>query len=431
MSGSTERPTHGSSSIGEFDDGLWVNDPEQYWASIDSAVREAGLDAPVLALDRAALEHNAADLLRRSAGVPIRIASKSLRVRSVIADLAGRPGFHGVLAYDLAEAHWLATTSDIDDILIGYPSVRREALAAFVSDEAATSRVSLLVDSIDQLDIIDAVAPPAARRPIRVAIDLDASYRLLGGRVHIGVRRSPVHSRRDVLDLARAIVARNGFDLVGVMSYEAQVAGVADAVPGKAVVNRAVGMMQRRSMAELRRRRGKVIGELREIADLEFVNGGGTGSLEETARDRSVTDIAAGSGLFGGHLFDGYARFRPAPALSFGLDVVRRPARGIVTCAGGGWIASGPPAPDRLPKPVWPSGLEFVGTEAAGEVQTPLRGEAAQGIAIGDRVWFRHTKSGEVCERAREVAIIDRDDAGHAVVGEVVPTYRGEGKCFL
>ncbi|MCR8897835.1 alanine racemase [Gordonia sp. GONU] len=408
-----------------------MRDPEQYWAAIDQAVSVAGLDAPVLALDRAALEHNAADLLRRSAGVPIRIASKSLRVRSVISDLATRTGFHGVLAYDLAEAHWLATSTAIEDILLGYPGVRREALAAFVTDEVATSRVSLLVDSVDQLDIIDAVAPPASRRPIRVAIDLDASYRLFGGRVHIGVRRSPVHSRRDAVELARIIESRNGFHLVGVMSYEAQVAGVADAVPGKAVVNRVVGAMQRRSMAELRRRRGKIIGELRQIAELEFVNGGGTGSLEATAGDRSVTDIAAGSGLFGGHLFDGYARFRPAPALSFGLDVVRRPARDIVTCAGGGWIASGPPAPDRLPKPVWPSGLEFVGTEAAGEVQTPLRGEAAATMAIGDRVWFRHTKSGEVCERARHVAIIDRDDAGHAVVSEVVPTYRGEGKCFL
>ncbi|WP_439031990.1 alanine racemase [Gordonia terrae] len=411
--------------------GLWARDPDTYWAAIDQAVADAGLDAPVLALDRAALEHNAGDLLRRSAGVPIRVASKSVRVRSVIADLVARNGFQGVLAYDLAEAHWLATESGLTDVLMGYPTVRREALAAFAADEVATARVTVLVDSVDHLDIIDSVAPAGGRPPIRVAIDLDASYRLLGGRVHIGVRRSPVHSRRDALDLARTIVARNGFDLVGVMSYEAQVAGVADAVAGKTVVNRAVSAMQRRSMAELRRRRGRVIDELSRMTDLEFVNGGGTGSLEETARDRSVTDIAAGSGLFGGHLFDGYRRFRPAPALAFGLDVVRRPAPGIVTCAGGGWIASGPPASDRLPKPVWPSGFEFVGTEAAGEVQTPLRGPAADRISVGDRVWFRHTKSGEVCERAREVAIIDRDPAGRAVVGEVVPTYRGEGRCFL
>lgn len=409
----------------------WLSDPESYWAAIDQAVADAGLDAPVLALDRAALEHNVADLTRRSAGVPIRVATKSVRVRSVIDDITARAGFAGVLAYDVAEAHWLATTSGIDDVLMGYPSVRRDALAALAADEVATRRVSVLVDSVDQLDLIDAVVPPSARPPIRVAIDLDASYRLLGGRVHIGVRRSPVHSRRDALELARIIVARPGFDLVGVMSYEAQVAGVADAAPGKALANRAIRAMQRRSMAELRRRRGKVIDDVRRIADLEFVNGGGTGSLEETARDRSVTDIAAGSGLFGGHLFDGYARFRPAPALSFGLDVVRRPAPGVVTCAGGGWIASGPPAADRLPTPVWPHGLTYVGTEAAGEVQTPLRGAVADEIAVGSRVWFRHTKSGEVCERAREVAIIGRDDAGHAVVDEVVPTYRGEGRCFL
>lgn len=430
MSRSTDRRPD-PSARGPLGDGLWVRDPDGYWAAIDQAVRDAGLDAPVLALDRSALEHNAAHLLRRASGVPIRIASKSLRVRSVVADLATRPGFHGVLAYDLAEAHWLATTTDIADILVGYPTVRRDALAAFVTDEVATSRVTLLVDSVDQLDIVDFVAPPASRRPVRVALDLDASYRLLGGRVHVGVRRSPVHSRREALDLARTVAARDGFDLVGVMSYEAQVAGVANRVPGRAAMNKVVSLMQRRSMAELRRRRGKVIAELRELADLEFVNGGGTGSLEETARDRSVTDIAAGSGLFGGHLFDGYAHFRPAPALAFGLDVVRRPARDIVTCAGGGWIASGPPGADRLPKPVWPRGLDYLGAEAAGEVQTPLRGRAASALAVGDRVWFRHTKSGEVCERARQVAVIDLDDAGRAVVTEVIPTYRGEGKCFL
>ncbi|MFE0751355.1 amino acid deaminase/aldolase [Gordonia sp. NPDC058843] len=429
MSVSNEAPDE--SPVNRTTPTRWLTDPESHWAALDQAVREAGLDAPVLALDRTALEHNVADLTRRSAGVPIRLATKSVRVRSIIDDIVGRTGFAGVLAYDLAEAHWLSTSSGIGDVLMGYPSVRRDALAAFAADEIATRRVSVLVDSVDQLDIIDAVVPAGTRPPIRVAIDLDASYRLLGGRVHIGVRRSPVHSRRDALELARIIVARPGFDLVGVMSYEAQVAGVADAVPGRTPANRAVRAMQRRSMGELRRRRGKVITELRRLADLEFVNAGGTGSLEETARDRAVTDIAAGSGLFGGHLFDGYARFRPAPALSFGLDVVRRPAPGIVTCAGGGWIASGPPAADRLPKPVWPQGLTYVGTEAAGEVQTPLRGAAADEIAIGARVWFRHTKSGEVCERAREVAIIDRDDAGRAVVSEVVPTYRGEGKCFL
>ncbi|KNA93268.1 alanine racemase [Gordonia sp. w5E2] len=409
----------------------WSTDPDGYYAGIDAAVRDAGLDAPTLALDLAALEHNIADLTARAAGVPIRLASKSLRVRSIIDDVVARDGFAGLLAYDVAEAQWLATESNIDDVLLGYPSVRRAALADLLADDVALTRVTLLVDDVAQLDVIDSVVSPAHRSAVRVAIDLDASLRLFGGRVHLGVRRSPVHDADAALTLARAIVARPGFALVGVMSYEAQVAGVADDVDGKPLMNRATRAMQRVSMLELRRRRGAIISSLRELADIEIVNAGGTGSLEETARDGSVTDIAAGSGLFGGHLFDGYRRFQPAPALMFGLDVTRRPAPKIITCAGGGWIASGPPAPDRLPRPVWPAGLSYVGTEAAGEVQTPLTGDAASTLVPGDRVWFRHTKSGEVCERARTVALIGRDQNGQARVDDLVPTYRGEEKCYL
>lgn len=409
---------------------LWESDPAAYWGGIDAAVDEAGFDSPVLALDLAALEANVADLRRRAGSVPIRVASKSLRVRSMIERVLAQDGYAGVLAYDVAEARWLATAAGIPDVLLGYPSARRGAIAELLADELACERVTLLVDDPAQLDLVDSVSPPQHRPVVRVAIDLDASLRLLGGRIHVGVRRSPVHSAADAVSLARLIAQRPGFRLVGAMSYEAQVAGVADNVPGKAVLNRAVRGMQRLSMTELRRRRGRAISAIREVADLEFVNGGGTGSLEATALDGAITDIAAGSGLFGGHLFDGYRRFRPAPALAFGLSVVRRPAPEVATCAGGGWIASGPPGPDRLPRPVWPAGLEYVGTEAAGEVQTPLRGLSARGLVVGDRVWFRHTKSGEACERAEQVALIERDAAGTARVVETVPTYRGEGKCF-
>ncbi|MGW0039989.1 amino acid deaminase/aldolase [Gordonia sp. NPDC003376] len=409
----------------------WERSPRTYWQGFTDAVTTAGIDSPALVVDRDALEHNVADLLRRADGVPIRLASKSLRVRSVISDLLCRPGFAGVLAYDVDEARWLATESGITDVLMGYPTVRRSALAGLLADELALSRVTLLVDDVAHLDLIDSVVPAERRPSVRVAIDLDASLRLLGGRLHIGVRRSPVHDLDQALELGRHIVGRDGFDLVGVMSYEAQVAGVGNAVGGKRFTNAAVSLMQRASMVEIRRRRGKVIAALRAIAPLEIVNAGGTGSLEATGRDSSITDIAAGSGIFGGHLFDNYRHFRPAPAMAFGLDVVRTPAPGFATCAGGGWIASGPPAPDRLPRPVWPPELEYVGTEAAGEVQTPLHGPGVDGLRIGDRVWFRHTKSGEICERAREVALITRSGDGSAHVDSVVPTYRGEGKVFL
>ena len=408
----------------------WFDDPEAYWAGIDAAVRAARLPAPVLAVDAIALEHNIADLRRRAGGVPIRVASKSLRVRSVISDILRRDGFAGVLAYTVDEARWLATAAEIPDVLLGYPSVSTAAIGRLLADETAAQRVTLLVDSPRHLDVIDATVAPSGRRPVRVAIDLDASLRYARGMVHLGVRRSPIHSVADAARLAATITRRPGFTLVGVMSYEAQVAGFADDAAG-AMRNQAIGVIQSRSMRELIARRSKAVAAIREYADLEFVNAGGTGSLEATSTDPSVTDIAAGSGFFGGHLFDGYSHFQPAPAMCFGLDIVRRPSRDIVTALGGGWIASGPPALDRLPKPVWPAGLSYIGSEAAGEVQTPLRGPGARHLGIGDRVWFRHTKSGEPAEHANEVAIIDRGADGGPRVVDVVPTYRGEGKCFL
>lgn len=409
----------------------WHEDPENYWRGIDAAARAARLDSPALIIEQTALRHNIDDLRRRAGGVPIRVASKSLRVRSVIGDILACDGFAGVLAYSVDEARWLATELDAPDVLMGYPTTSRGPIGRLIADDVARERVTLLVDSVEQLDLIDSVAAPGQRGTVRIAIDLDASLRFAFGLVHIGVRRSPVHRVAQAQSLARAIVDRPGFALVGVMSYEAQVAGVGNHVAGARLKNRVVGVMQERSMAELRHRRGQAIAAIANHAELEFVNAGGTGSLEATARDTSVTDIAAGSGFFGGHLFDNYAHFQPAPAMAFGLDVVRRPARHIVTCLGGGWIASGPAAPDRLPKPVWPQNLSYLGTEAAGEVQTPLRGAAAAQLAIGDRVWFRHTKSGEAAEHVNEVAIIDRDADGGPRVIDVVPTYRGEGKSFL
>jgi D-serine deaminase-like pyridoxal phosphate-dependent protein len=187
-----------------------------------------------------------------------------------------------------------------------------------------------------------------------------------------------------------------------------------------------VRWIQKNSATELAERRGLAVAAVRQVADLEFVNGGGTGSLESTAADRSVTEIAAGSGLFGPHLFDHYVQFTPAPAAAFALPVVRKPTPGMATILGGGWVASGPPAVDRLPLVVWPEGTSMVGNEMAGEVQTPLTGEAAARLRVGDRVWLRHTKAGELSEHLNEFAVVD----GGRIV-DTLPTYRGEGHAFL
>ncbi|MCR2817048.1 alanine racemase [Microbacterium jiangjiandongii] len=380
----------------------------------------ADLSGPVAAISVSALRFNALDLVVRAGGVPIRLASKSVRVREVQDAALALPGYHGILAFSLAEALWLAERHD--DVVLGYPSVDRAAIARLTADERAASRITLMVDDLAQLDVIDSVAPPRSRPPLRVALDVDASWQA-PGLGHIGVRRSPVHDPAEVARLARAVAGRDGFRLVGMMMYEAQIAGQPDATgAGDGVVR----WMQRRSGHELRERRAAVVAAVREIAPLEFVNGGGTGSLEYTAADESVTEVTAGSGLLAGHLFDGYRAFEPAPAAAFALEVVRKPAPDIATVLGGGWIASGPAVPSRQPAPVWPAGLRTLPREGAGEVQTPLQGAAARRLRVGDRVWFRHAKSGELAEHVDRYRLID----GGRIVGET-PTYRGEGMSFL
>lgn len=393
-------------------------EPARWWPRLTDAT--AHLPAPVAVIDLDALRYNAMDLLVRSGGIPIRVASKSVRVRGILDAVLRIPGYRGILAFTLAEALWLAETHD--DIVVGYPTVDRSSLERLVHDEEAASRITLMVDDIAHLDLIDSIAGPQRRAPLRVAIDVDASWRsaALG---HIGVRRSPLFTAADVSGFARAVVRRAGFRLVGLQMYEAQIAGQGDNAGPDAPVMRFV---QARSRDELRRRRAAIADALIDVAPLEFLNGGGTGSLEFTGSDESVTEATAGSGLLGGHLFDGYRSFHPAPAAAFAFDVVRRPAADIATVLGGGWVASGPAVGSRQPLPVWPPGLSTVPREAAGEVQTPLQGRTAGELRLGDRVWFRHAKSGEPAERI---------DAYHLVAGTEVldelPTYRGEGKAFL
>jgi D-serine deaminase-like pyridoxal phosphate-dependent protein len=386
----------------------------------------AHLDPPFAVVDLAAFDRNASALVKRAAGKPLRVASKSVRVRDLLTRVLDRPGWRGVLAFTLPEAIWLARTGVSGDVVVAYPTADRRALAELAADPALAGAVTLMVDDTAQLDLVDQVCPPARRPALRVCLDLDASWRPLGGRVHLGVRRSPVHGAEAAGALAAAVTGRPGFRLVGLMSYEAQIAGLGDAPPGQAVRGTAIRVAQRGSYRELLARRAAAVAAVREHADLEFVNGGGTGSVAATSADSAVTEVTAGSGLYGPTLFDGYRAWRPTPAAFFACAVVRRPGPGLATVLGGGWIASGPAADSRLPRPWLPAGLKLLGAEGAGEVQTPLAGAAATALRVGDRVWFRHAKAGELCEHVNELHLVD----GDAVVA-TVPTYRGEGHAFL
>lgn len=374
------------------------------------------LEPPFVVLDEQAYAANADDLVARAQGTPIRLASKSIRVRSLLEETLRRPGYAGVLGYSLAEGLWLARQG-VDDVLVAYPSVDRAALAELAGDPVARRRVTIMVDDVRQLDLVeDAIGPDVPAGAVRVALDVDASLRL--GRLHLGARRSPVHSPEQAGALARAVAARPWARLVAVMLYDAQVAGQPDTV--------LLRRLKAASLRELDRRRSRVVAAVQEVAGEPLVvNAGGTGSVHLVGADPCVTEVAAGSGLFAPVLFDGYDDFTPTPAMYFVTSVVRVPAPGLVTVFAGGYAASGPHGRSRLPSPVWPAGLHLLAREGAGEVQTPLAGPGAIGLRPGDRVWFRHAKAGELCERFAMIYGVDAEGQLHER-----PTYRGEGRCF-
>jgi D-serine deaminase-like pyridoxal phosphate-dependent protein len=382
----------------------------------------APLPPPAMVVDLDAFDTNADDLARRAAGKPLRLASKSVRVPALIERALAHAGFSGVLAFTLREALWLHEQGISDDLVVAYPTVDLPALTQLVGSPAAAAAITLMIDDLAHLDVVDSVRRSLAV-PVRVAIDIDAGLRI-GGQ-HVGPKRSPLYDAAAVASLARRVVDRRGFRLVGVMTYEGQVAGLPDMVPTQRAKSLVVRGLKQASQSQLEERRQQVADSLQDVVRLEFWNAGGSGSVESTAADPVVTEVAAGSGLLVPTLFDHYRSFDPRPASFFALPVVRRPGPGIATVHGGGLVASGPAGRDRLPSPYLPEGLHLTALEGAGEVQTPLTGPGAARLAVGDLVWFRHAKSGEVFEHANHVHLLEAD----AFVDRV-PTYRGRGLAF-
>jgi D-serine deaminase-like pyridoxal phosphate-dependent protein len=384
----------------------------------------AGIDAPFALVDLDAMWSNGREMLARAAGTPIRVASKSVRCRALLAAMLEKdPGFRGLMTFTLPESLWLHGHG-FEDLLLAYPTAHRGALAELARLDSERPPI-LMVDSAEQLDYIeDAVG--AGGRPVRVCIDLDVGWWPLGGRVKIGAKRSPVRTPEQARALAREIAARPRFELAALMGYESHIAGVGDHPLGKRLQSPLIRLMKRRSAAEIAERRATAVEAVREVSPVPIVNGGGTGSVHTTRREPVITEITAGSGFFAPTLFDRYADFTLTPAAMFAMPVVRRPSGGVATLLGGGYHASGAAGLDRLPAPYLPRGLRLDPQEGAGEVQTPVIGAAAAALRVGDRVYLRHAKAGELCERFDRLHLV----SGGKIVDEV-PTYRGEGRCEL
>jgi D-serine deaminase-like pyridoxal phosphate-dependent protein len=385
------------------------------------------VEAPFAFVDLDAMWSNAEAMLARAGGKPIRVASKSIRCRELL-DLILRRGerFSGVMTFTLPETLWLAE-SGFENLLLAYPTTDRGALQELALRSVASPAGApiVMVDCVEHLDAIESVLGAGAA-PVRVCIDLDAGWWPFGGRLKVGPKRSPVHTVEQAVALAREVERRSQLELAALMAYEGQIAGIGDRPAGRRLRGAAIRAMQRRSAAELAERRAAVVAAIRELTPLGIVNGGGTGSLELTGAEDAVTELSAGSGFYAPTLFDHYSRFSLTPAAGFALPIVRKPASGIATALGGGYLASGSGDAARLPSPWLPLGLQLDAEEGAGEVQTPLTGPAARELQIGDRVYLRHAKAGELCERFDALHLVEGDE-----VVEVVPTYRGEGKAFL
>ena len=397
-------------------------DPESRLQRYEQAF--ADHDAPFAFVDLDAMWSNAAQMLVRAGDKPIRVASKSLRCRPIQREiLDSNQRFDGLMTFTLSETLWLAG-HDFDNLLLAYPPTDRAALRELGELSAANPGAApiVMVDSVEHLDLIQG----ATSHPVRLCVDLDAGYWRAGGRVKIGPKRSPVHTPEQARALAVEIARRPALRLVALMSYEGHIAGFGDKVAGKHAQNAAVGWMQRQSFMELRERRARAVELVRQVADLEIVNAGGTGDLQLVAQEPAMTEATAGSGFYAPTLFDSYSTFTLQPAAMFALPVSRRPDAQTVTALGGGYLASGVGAKDRMPSPYLPSGLKLNPMEGTGEVQTPLHGDAARRLKIGDKVYFRHTKAGELCERFDRLYLV----RGAQIV-DTVPTYRGEGKTFL
>ncbi|MFD0674043.1 amino acid deaminase/aldolase [Cohnella sp. GCM10027633] len=385
---------------------------------------------PFAFVDLDLLDRNVRDIAKAAGGKKIRIASKSIRSVDVLRRvLRSDDVFQGVMCYTAGEAAFLARQG-FQDLLLGYPTWDPQGIMPLIELIGEGRTITFMVDSIAHVEQLERLARErGVRVPLCLDVDMSASYPGL----RFGVWRSPLNGWTTARPVVERIMESSWVWLDGIMGYEAQIAGVGDRVPGQGMKNAVVRYLKRRSVRDVAERRAGVVAGIRELGmpPLRFVNAGGTGSLATSREERVVTEMTAGSGFYSPLLFDNYGSFRYLPAAGYAVEIVRKPRADIVTCMGGGYTASGAADGTKLPRPYMPAGLSLFPLEGAGEVQTPLavgKGTpaASLGLDVGDPVFFRHAKAGELCERFDRLYAIE----GGAIVDEY-PTYRGMGENFL
>lgn len=372
-------------------------------------------DRPVLFLDEEAFTKNCQWVIENAGSKKIRIATKSLRSKSIFKKILGMNSiFQGLMTFDLREALWLREEG-FNDILMGYPSMDKSSLNELAKNPVG---ITLMVDLVDHLEYLEKIARESSSH-FEICVDVDLSMDLPG--VRFGVYRSKIQTESHLKEFLDKLKHCPHLKLTGLMGYEAQIAGVMDK---ESILMRG---LKKVSLRQLQDRRQKLVELIHSYGHvLKFVNGGGTGSLSETKTENCVTEITVGSGFYAPVLFDHYKEFTLSPALMFTLPIVRNPLPHIYTCHGGGYIASGELTLIKQPTPYLPTGVKLLKHEGAGEVQTPFEYHGMEKLKVGDSIIMRHAKAGEICERFPEISVIK-----DSKIPETVKTYRGEGKTFV
>lgn len=384
----------------------------------------AGHVMPLALVDLEAFDQNIQTILARAGRMPICVATKSIRCVALLRRIQeASPRFHSLMSFCVREAVFLSRNG-FDNILVAYPPYGETESSGLCEELRAGKHIVVMVDRPEHVENLERIGAEADI-VIPVCIDADMSSRYPG--LHFGVRRSGLHTAEQVAALWEDIRRRKYVRLEGLMGYEAQIAGLPDTAPGIFLKSHVLKWLKKRSIEDVARRRAAIVNALRAAGcELCFVNGGGTGSIESTIQEDPVTEVTVGSGFFSPAMFDYYDTFHHRPAVMFAIEITRRPEKHIYTCAGGGYVASGAPGPERLPKPYLPEGARLLAFEGAGEVQTPVFYDGTERLEIGDPVFMRHSKAGELCERFNTLLLV----SGGKIAGEV-NTYRGDGQCFL
>ena len=407
--------------------------------------------APSAWLDMDALDHNITLVNQKTKSVQLRLATKSIRSIDVLHYIKDKsPNFIGLMSYAADESVYLLENG-FDNILCAYPTLDMASVAATFDYTKQGATMIWMVDRPEHVDVLNEVGK-IHDVVIDVCLDINMSMPL--PKLYFGTKRSALMSIKDVKKLLKHIKKCRRINVSAAMGYEAQIAGLPEHLPGKALLSPAIRLLKSRSQRQVSKRRRSIVEYLNKQGyTLKLVNGGGSGSMDFTSSQAEVSEITVGSAYYKPAYFDYMDSMHEfQPAAGFVLPVTRQPEKNVITCHSGGFIASGATGADKAPVIHYPEYLSLLNDEGFGEVQTPMAISKAKKdgntprFSIGDVVWCRHAKAGELCEHFNEL-ICYRQSAQSTTDGfarsegtlttintktknQVMTTYRGEGKCF-